>query len=78
MKYIKLLAVCLLFACCGENRYRIPFDEETIRTTETSDGYVIVERYKGQNGLGYMFWKLVSITKKEKNDTILVTVEKGE
>lgn len=78
MKYIKLLAVCLLFACCGENKYEIPFDQQTIRTTETSDGYVIVERYHGQNGVGHMWWELVSITKKEKRDTILVTVEKGE
>ena len=67
MRKIKIFALSLLFVCCDENKYKIPFDNETIRTTITQEGYVIVEKYNGSNGFGHTFWKLVSIN---KNDSI--------
>ena len=67
MRKIKIFALSLLFVSCYENKYDIPFDDETIRTIETKEGYIIVERYNGSNGFGHSFWKLVSIN---KNDSI--------
>lgn len=67
MRKFKIFALSLLFVSCYENKYDIPFDNETIRTTETKEGYVIVERYDGSNSFGHTFWKLVSIN---KNDSI--------
>ena len=66
MRKIKIFALSLLLASCYE-KYNIPFDDETIRITETKEGYVIVEKYNGSNGFGHSFWKLISIN---KNDSI--------
>ena len=55
--------VLLLLSCSGENNYKIPFNENTVKTIET-DEYIITEKYDFTNGLGMIYWKFVSIQKK--------------
>ncbi len=67
---ILVLGLIILSSCASDTNFHVPIKEGDTRTTETKD-YIMTEVCTGANSFGHLFWKKVSIEKKDQENEFI-------